>query len=135
MSATSYYENIVLDAAYGDDSGSTMPSIYYVGLFTSAPDDGGGGDEVSPTGTGYARVAVANNSTNWPIATGGQKSNGTKIQFPMAISPWGNITHWGLFDDASDGNLLVYGEVAIVTSPDVGNAPYFAISTLVITCD
>lgn len=112
-----------------------MPAIYYVGLLITSPDDGGGGDEVSGVGTGYSRVSVANNDTNWPTAISGQKTNGVKIQFPMAVAPWGNVTHFGLWDDPTDGNLLVYGEVTVVISPDVGNAPYFDVSTLYITCD
>lgn len=135
MSATSYFENVVLDAILGDDRGANTPDIVYVGLFTSAPDDGGDGDEVPVPGTGYTRVGVTNNSTNWPMATAGQKSNGTKIQFPLAVSSWGDITHFGVFDDATDGNLLVYGEVATPTTPDVGNAPFFAVAALILSCD
>lgn len=135
MSATSYFENLILDAILGDDHGANIPATVYVGLFTSQPDDGGAGDEVPTSGTGYSRVSVTNNSTNWPIATDGQKSNGVKIQFPLAVSSWGDITHFGIFDDAEDGNLLVYGEVATPTTPDVGNAPFFAVASLFITCD
>lgn len=135
MSATSYFEDLVLDAIFGDDAASNLPSVYYIGLFTSAPDDGGGGDEVSSVGTGYSRVMLTNNSTNWPMATSGQKVNGVKIQFPMALAPWGDITDFALFDEATDGNMLVYGEVTVPTSPDIGNAPFFAVSTLSISCD
>lgn len=135
MSATSYFENLILDAILGDDRGANIPATVYVGLFTSEPDDGGGGDEVPSSGTGYARVSVTNNSTNWPTATDGQKSNGTEVQFPIAVSSWGDITHFGVFDDAEDGNLLVYGEVSNPTTPDVGNAPFFGVASLFITCD
>lgn len=135
MSATSYFENLILDAILGDDHGASIPDPVYVGLFTTEPDDGGNGDEVPSSGTGYARVEVANDSTNWPLATDGQKSNGVTIQFPLAVSSWGDITHFGIFDEAEDGNLLVYGEVATPTTPDIGNAPFFGVASLFITCD
>lgn len=135
MSATSYFENMVLDALLGDNHGASLPATVYVSLFTSAPDDAGGGDEVPETGTGYSRVGVTNDTTHWPMAASGQKFNGVKIQFPMALAPWGDITHFGVHDASSGGNLLVYGEVATLTLPDVGNAPYFDIFALAVTCD
>lgn len=135
MSATNYFENLVLDAILGTSKGTAIPATVYVGLFTTAPDDGGAGTEVSVTGTGYARVAVTNDDDNWPAAENGTKVNGTKIQFPLAVTTWGDITHFGIFDAATDGNLLVYGEVATPTTPDVGNAPFFAAFSLAVLCD
>lgn len=135
MSATSYFENLVLDAILGSSRGADVPATVYVGLFTSAPDDGGGGDEVESSGTGYARVAVANTDDNWPDAASGTKVCATKIQFPLVVSTWGDLSHFGIFDAATDGNLLVYGEIATPTAPDVGNAPFFAAFTLAVTCD
>lgn len=46
-----------------------------------------GGVELS--GSGYAAVSVANNTTNFPLAPlGGPKTNGTAIQFPQATADW-----------------------------------------------
>lgn len=135
MSATSYFENLVLDAILGSDKGADIPSTVYVGLFTSAPDDGGNGDEVLSPGTGYARVAVANTTDNWPDAASGTKVCAIKVQFPLVVASWGDLSHFGVFDAATDGNLLVYGEIATPVTPDVGNAPFFAPFTLAVTCD
>jgi hypothetical protein len=135
VSATSYFENLVLDAILGSGRGADIPATVYVGLFTSAPDDGGNGDEVPSTGTGYARVAVANTDDNWPDAASGTKVAAVKIQFPLVVSSWGDLSHFGIFDSATGGNLLVYGEIATPTAPDVGNAPFFAAFTLAVTCD
>lgn len=135
MSATNYFENMVLDAVLGTARGSSVPATVYVGLFTSAPDDNGTGDEVVSSGTGYARVSVANDTDHWPNANLGNKVNGSKIQFPLAVSSWGVISHFGIFDAATSGNLLVSGQVASPISPAVGNAPFFAPFSLVVTCD
>ena len=51
-----YAEKLLLD--YSMTAGSvTRPTAWYVALYTSAPNDAGGGTEVS--GGGYARKTVA----------------------------------------------------------------------------
>jgi hypothetical protein len=134
-SATNYFENIVLDCILGANRGTLTPSVVYISLFTTAPDDGGSGTEVTSTGTGYARVAVTNNGTNWPSAVSAVKSNGIKIQFPSATASWGTVTHFAIHDAATSGNMLLYGELVSPISPIAGNAPYFDIDSLNITAD
>jgi hypothetical protein len=98
-----------LDRAF-NATAFTDPATVYLALFTSAPSASGGGTEV--TGNGYARVAVAANSTNFPLTTlgSGQISLGVAQSFPEATpAAWGTITHVGIFDASSAGNLLHYG--------------------------
>lgn len=132
---TDYAENLVLDAILGDDHSSAFPDSVYVALFTQNPTEAGTGTEVSDVGTGYLRVEVENDSTNWPDATSSIKSNGTTITFPEALDAWGIVTHWGICDAGSGGNVLIYGELAVSISPVEGNAPYFAPGTLTFGCD
>jgi|GWRWMinimDraft_5_1066013.scaffolds.fasta_scaffold09018_1 hypothetical protein len=93
----------------------TAPTTVYLALYTAAPSEAGGGTEVS--GTGYVRASVANTVSNFPDAVLGVKSNGIAITFPVVSDPsgWGNVTHWGMFDELSGGNLLFYGALAPVT--------------------
>lgn len=98
--ATNYLELKVLDHVLGTAS-YTMPTVY-LGLFTAAPSDTGGGTEVS--GNAYARQAAP-----FAAASGGSAGNSGTITFPTATGSWGTITHWALFDAASAGNMLVYG--------------------------
>ena len=135
MSATNYFENKVLDAILGSARGSGIPATVYVGLYTAEPDEGGAGPEVPSAGTGYARVAVPNTDDSWPNANGGTKVCATNIQFPLVVASWGSLTHFGIFDASTAGNLLVFGEIVSPTDPDVGNAPFFAPFTLAVTCD
>ena len=89
----------------------TPPVTVYVAAFTAAPSDTGGGTEVS--GNNYSRVAVTNNATNFPAASGATalKSNGTVVTFPTASGSWGTVTHIGLFDASSAGNLLMWADL------------------------
>ena len=107
-----YLENKVLDMLLGNNAalgtGDLNIDNVHVALFTAGPSDAGGGTELS--GNAYARIAVTNDSnTNWAAAVGGLKKNSTAISFPQADGDWGTITHVGLFDKSSGGNLLFHG--------------------------
>jgi hypothetical protein len=132
MSAKSdYLENKLLDHILGDTSYSA-PATVYVGLYTSGPNDAGGGTEVS--GNGYARVAVTNNTTNWPNASAGSKSNGTAIEFAAASGgSWGTITHFALFDADTAGNILYYGSLTSSKTISDGDQARFVAGALTVT--
>jgi hypothetical protein len=128
-----YLELAALNGALGG-SDFTQPGTVYLALYTVAPTSAGGGTEVS--GGSYARVAVVNNSTNWPAATGGgpaSKSNGAAFTFPTATAAWGTIVAWGLFDAASAGNGLYWGTLTNSRAVNTSDTPSFAIGTLTIT--
>lgn len=128
-------ENAVLDHVLGKTT-YTAPATLYAALFTAAPSDSGGGTEV--TGGSYARVAITNNTTNFPNASGGSKSNGTAITFPTATANWGTVTHIALLDHATNSAGSNFVATAILTasrSVVSGNIPTFAIGTLTFTQD
>ena len=128
-----FLENKVLDHVLGGGDYS-RPATVYVALYTATPSDSGGGTEVS--GGSYARVAVTNNSTNWPAASGGSKSNGTAITFPTPSANWGTVTSFGILDASSGGNLLYWGALAANKTINNGDAaPQFAAGALTITED
>ena len=123
----------------------TGPTSTYVGLLTAAPSDTGGGTEV--TGGSYARVTVASSLANWAgtqaaastvasSGTSGTTSNNGAITFPSPTANWGLITHMGVYDAASAGNLLFYAP--LTASKNVSNgdaAPSFAAAALTLQVD
>jgi hypothetical protein len=131
-SKSNYLENAILNHVLGGQT-YTPPATVYVALFTAAPGEAGGGTEVS--GGGYSRVAVANNTTNWPTTSNGQKSNANAITFPQATANWGTIVAWGLFDAATGGNLLYYGDVSPSRAVNAGDTAQFAAGALTFTED
>lgn len=135
MSAGDVFENKYLDAGLGTNRSTVMPATVYVALFTAAPTDAGGGTEVSAASTAYARVAVVNNSTNWPDAVASQKKNGTAIQFPEATAGWGTVTHFAIMDAATAGNIMHWGILGTSRVVASGEIPVFQINALVITAD
>lgn len=109
MSALSNYaEAKALDIFFRGTAWSTKPSTLYFALLTSEPSDTGGGTEVS--GTGYARVAVVCNTTNWSKVTvhGAALTNAATVAFAKARAAWGTVTHVAAYDAASGGNLILW---------------------------
>lgn len=118
MSAFSnYLENKVLDHVFGGVAYSA-PATLYLALYTVAPDDTGGGTEVS--GTSYARQTVAFTVTN------DTASNTSAIEFAAAGSSWGTVVAVGILDALTSGNLLAYGNLTAsktIASGDVFRVP------------
>lgn len=123
-----YLENKILDHVLRNVA-YTPPATVYAGLYTSPPTDAGGGTEVS--GNGYNRKAIA-----FAAASGGVTSNTSVITFD-APSPaaWGDISHVGLFDAASGGNLLYWAPLAVVRTTSIGEPPFFAASSFTVSED
>lgn len=131
-SKSNFLENEILDHVLGN-AAYAAPATVYVALFSVAPTDAGGGTELS--GNGYARVAVTNNATNWPAASGGAKSNGTAIAFPQATAAWTQAVAFGIFDASSAGNLLYWGDLTTPRTVALGSTASFAVGDLDITED
>ena len=103
-SKSNYLENEILDHIYGGGDYSRPDTVYFAAYAWTAPSDTGGGNEV--TGGTYARVAVANNATNFPAAASGVKSNATAILWPVANPGWAVLVAVAVFDAPTGGNML-----------------------------
>lgn len=101
-SFTDYSENLVLNFLFTTNT-ATRPTAWYVGLFTAAPSDTGGGTEVS--GNGYARKVTGTISVSGTSPT--LATNSAAIEFAAASGGnWGTITHVAIFDALTSGNML-----------------------------
>jgi hypothetical protein len=108
------------------------PTALFIGLYTTAPTDAGGGVEV--TGGSYARVSYAPSPTNWAntqtsgtgasTGTSGGTSNSAAITFnPGPTAGWGTVTAFGIWDALSGGNLLWWGLLSASKTVNSGDAP------------
>jgi hypothetical protein len=59
-----------------------------------------------PVGGAYARLAITNNTTNFPAAAAGLKTLAVAQSFAAATANWGWQTHLVAFDAATGGNAL-----------------------------
>jgi hypothetical protein len=122
-----YAEKLILDWMMTTGS-ATRPTNWYVGLYTAAPSDAGGGTEVS--GSGYAREPVT-----FAAATSGTgtTSNTGIVSFTASGGNWGSITHIGIHDAASAGNLLWHGSLAAAKNVQDGDSLEFAVGNIDLT--
>jgi hypothetical protein len=110
-------------------SGSaTRPTAWYVALYTAAPSDSGGGTEVS--GNGYAREAVTFAAATSP---GGTTSNTGAVSFTASGGDWGTITHIGIHDASTGGNLLWHGAMTASKTVADGDTLEFSIGNIDLT--
>jgi len=106
----------------------TEPGAIYIGLHTSATNDDNSGTEVS--GGAYARQAATFNA-----AVSGSTSNSATVNFPTATASWGTVTHFGLYDASTGGNLLYWGALTVAKTVDNGDLFSFPAGNLTVTLD
>lgn len=128
MSAMSnYLEDALINAVLRNTS-YTSPATVYLSLHTADPTDAGTGAEIS--GDGYSRQACA-----FSAPSGGATSNSAEETFTASGGDWGTITHFGIWDASTNGNLLFHG--ALTASRDVndGETLTIAIGDLDVTLE
>jgi hypothetical protein len=127
-SFTDYTENLVLTFLFTDGT-ATRPTAWYVGLFTAAPGETGGGTEV--TGNAYARKATGTITVSGTATTA---TNSAAIEFaPASGGDWGTITHAAVFDAETGGNMLAYAELTTARTINDGDVFRVPASSLTIT--
>jgi hypothetical protein len=127
-SFTDYTENLALTYLFTTGS-ATRPTAWYVGLFTAAPSDTGGGTEVS--GNGYARVVTGTISGSGTATT---FTNAAAIEFAAASGGnWGTIGWAGIFTASTGGTLLAWSPLTTAKAINDGDIFRIPASSLSIT--
>ena len=116
---SNYLENAIINAVLRNTS-YTSPTTVYVGLFTNDPTDADAGTEV--TGGSYARTAVTMGAPSNGVST-----NSADVTFPTATASWGTVTHIGIHDASTSGNLLFH--TPLDTSKTIDSGDIFKITT------
>tara|TARA_R110000796_G_scaffold59629_1_gene137558 strand:- start:1458 stop:1853 length:396 start_codon:yes stop_codon:yes gene_type:complete len=127
-SFSDYTENLVLNYLLTTNS-VTRPTAWYVGLFTAAPSDTGGGTEVS--GSAYARKATGTMAVTGAATTA---ANAAAIEFAAASGGnWGTLTHAAIFDALTAGNMLAWAPLATARTINDGDVFRIPASSLTVT--
>lgn len=123
--------NQILDKEFGATN-YTPPANHYLALYSTAPNsDGTGGTELALSG-GYARIAIANNTTSWSTASAKSKRNAIALAFPQATANWTTAVAAVLLDASSGGAIRAWGVLDPVVTVTVGQTRSFAINELEI---
>ena len=106
--ATNYMETEVLSGLLNGTAIQLSAAKPYIALLTSAPDENGVATEVA--GGGYARVQIGGTGQgNFSNNGEGVAVNDAEFRWNDCTTDWGTITHVGLFDEATNGQMLIYG--------------------------
>ena len=135
-----YLENALVDHIFRAIA-YTMPAAMYVSLHTADPLDTGLGSEVS--GNAYARAQLNPAAANWSntqdsgvgasSGTSGLTQNQAIISFLTPSASWGTVTHFGIWDASSGGNLLVFGTLTVSKTINTSDVVTFPVDALSIT--
>ncbi len=124
-SMSDFLENELLDHIF--NAAYTPPATVYLGLSTADPlDDGSGLAE--PSGNGYIRKAITFGAAASRVIT-----QSGDVTFDQATGSWGTITHYGIFDAESAGNMMAHGSLSVSKAVVSGNTPSVASAECIVT--
>lgn len=122
---SNYLENALINATLRNTAYSS-PAAVYVALFTTDPTDAGTGTEVS--GGSYARQAATFTSPS-----NGSSTLAADVTFPTATGNWGTVTHFGIYDASTSGNLLYHGALNNSKNIQTGDILRIQVNNLTVT--
>lgn len=122
---SNYLENALINATLRATT-FTSPATVYVSLHTADPTDAGTGTEVS--GGSYARK-----SASFAAPSNGASATDADITFDQATGNWGTITHIGIWDALTTGNLLYHTPLTTSKTIDTGDIFKIASGSLTVT--
>lgn len=127
--ASDYLEDKILRAIFHNETYAAGATVY-VSLHTADPTDAAAATEL--TDSGYARQAGA---WNTPTVGAGTLDNSAAIEFPAIadVGPF-TITHIGIWDAVSGGNLLLHEALNTSKVFSQNDVPRFPIGALVPQC-
>jgi hypothetical protein len=128
MSLSNTFETHTLNYLFTTTS-VTRPTAWYIALFTSNPAEDASGTEVSTSGTAYARQSATF------TVSGNEATNSAAIEFPTATASYGTVTHIGVYDAASAGNLIAYAALTTSKAIDTGDVLRINSAELDVTLD
>lgn len=125
---TTYYISKLLNQ-FWNAAAYTFPSPLYFALWTTtltSASTGSSGTECSYTG--YARVSMTANTTNFPTSSsGGNIQNAVAITWPANSGSLNTATYLAVCDAATVGNMLFFGSITS-TAVNPGDTPQVAIN-------
>lgn len=101
---STYFLNCIMGNVFKTKLSPTLPEKVYLGLSSTAPNVDGTGVTEPSDSAGYSRVEL----TTLSEPVNGVISNNSDVSFPESSASWGTMTHFVLYDDIVDGNLLMF---------------------------
>ena len=131
---SNFLENALLNATLRNVTYSPASSgIVFISLYTTDPADDDSGTEVAASG--YDRFEVSAGLGGFTTASGGSCRNAEAWEFLTATTAWGSISHFGIHDATTAGNLLYHGVLTTTKVVGTDDIVRFPVNTLSVKLD
>jgi len=123
-SISNFIANKILDHVY--NTPYTPPATIYLAMGTA--DFTAAGLSVELSGSGYARTAITFGAESARAIT-----QNAVVTFPTATGDWSQATHYAIFDAATTGNIMAFGQLDTARTVLSGKTLSVAASECVIS--
>lgn len=126
---TTYFLNQVMGNLFKTKETPALPSEYYIGLSSTAPNISGGNVTEPLSNSGYKRVKLENLSE----PADGVITNAQAISFDESTANWGTMSHFVIYDALEAGNLLMYDTLSTPRNVEAATIVTIKANSLTLT--
>lgn len=126
---TTYFLNQVMGNLFKTKETPALPSEYYIGLSSTAPNISGGNVTEPLSNSGYKRVKLDNLSE----PADGVITNEQAISFDESTANWGTMSHFVIYDALDAGNLLMYDTLSTPRNVEAATIVTIKANSLTLT--
>lgn len=126
-----YLENTLFSATLR--GGSYTGGAVFAALFKTDPTDAATGAELTDSAYVRQRCHASVVSDGFTAPNNGSGSNTRNLVFPAIADVQVTISHWGLFDAQTGGNLLYHAPLTNPKTLDPSDVLSFPVGSLVVT--
>ena len=126
-----YLESSLVNATLR--GGSYTGGAVYVALFKTDPTDAASGNELTDPSYQRQRAHASVVSDGFSAPANGLTSNARTLTFPAISATQVTITHWGIFDAQTGGNLLYHAPLQVPKTLDPSDVLSFPVGSLTVT--
>ena len=126
---TTYFLNQVMGNLFKTKETPALPSEYYIGLSSTAPNISGGNVTEPLSNSGYKRVKLENLSE----PADGVITNEQAISFDESTGSWGTMSHVVIYDALEAGNLLMYDTLSTPRNVEAATIVTIKANSLTLT--
>lgn len=126
---TTYFLNQVTGNLFKTKETPALPSEYYIGLSSTAPNISGGNVTEPLSNSGYKRVKLENLSE----PADGVITNEQTISFDESTANWGTMSHFVIYDALEAGNLLMYDTLSTPRNVEAATIVTIKANSLTLT--
>lgn len=126
---TTYFLNQVMGNLFKTKETPALPSEYYIGLSSTAPNISGGNVTEPLPNSGYKRVKLENLSE----PADGVITNEQAISFDESTANWGTMSHFVIYDALEAGNLLMYDTLSTPRNVEAATIVTIKANSLTLT--